>query len=334
MPKEDVEGNRELETQDNNNDVNNNEVDESDALSVFEEGLKAMDTEEESQQDNLEEEVSEGEEPEEELESEDEDSEPEEDVEEEVEEDEKYEDIPETQVTAARMLGLSDEQIVDLAENKPDVLEKMAKNFKKDSLEKPDEPPAPEKPEVPEPELLKHMEMDLEDMDPSTAKAMSQMLQAHNSLIDKHNDLLQKSSEIDKLKGDISSRDAQEFNNRIDKVFDDLSENLPEVGNSRFLDDGSVKLRQEIYAHAAVLQNLKGMSVPESIEEAAFMWKMAQTDLDELEKKASSNLKKKLNKNKKRMSPRPGGRKTKPKEQSPREEAEDTLSKGMEDLLD
>lgn len=335
MADNELKGNDKADDQNVNNEENT-------AYSVFEEGLKGLDEEvieEDSQQED-----SEGEEPEDELDlgSDDEESEEEpEGDEEELEEKpeseddgEEYEPIPDDQVTAARMLGLSDEQIVSLAEENPSVLERMAWNYQRDKLEQDKRvPEKPEpKPEKPKPELLEHVEMDLNDMDPDMSKVVSQMLSAHNKLIDKHNDLLKNQSRVDEISEQLESKSTEDFNRSIDRMFDDLSENLPEVGNSRAMDAENAKLRQELFGMASILQNTRGLELQDAIEEAGFMWKMSQTDLDQLEEKVTKELKKKLNKNKKRMTPRPGGKKTTKKYDSPREAAVDTLAKGMEEM--
>jgi len=334
MLSDEVNGNEVVE--DNVEDVDGNVSDEGSkeesAFDIFNQGLKDMDD------DNQQEESdgnSEGEELDEKPAGDDKELEdaPKEDSEESSED--EYE-IPDDQTDAARLLGLTDEQIVKLAEDNPDVLKKMAANYKRDSLEEPvkSEEPKTEPVEKKEPELEKHMEMDFDDMDPDMAKVMSKIVSAHNRLIDKHNEEVKKNVRIDELSEAIKARDIQDFNNSVDKMFDGLSDNMPEIGNSRELDVETTKLRQELFGIANVIQKTRGLSLNDAIDDAAFMWKMAQTDLDELEKKVSSKLKVKLIKNKKRMTSRPGGKKTEQKFETSRDAAKDELSKGMEELLD
>ena len=245
-------------------------------------------------------------------------------------------DIPVEQVDIARKMGFTDEQIVDFAENHPTILTNMVDNFnKKERITE-------AKPEVVEPivkreskevPLVEHVKVDTADMDSDMAKVVDVMLTAHNSLIDKHNDLLKKSGRIDEITKILESNEVNSFNVRVDTAFDSLAEHLPEVGLSSDLTPDNSNLRLEIFALANALSKTRGITLEKGIDEAAYMWKTSQLDVDELEKKATTTLKRKLNKNKTRMTARPGGKKT-VKRVSPREDAEQTLKDGMDKLME
>ena len=249
--------------------------------------------------------------------------------------DEDYEPIPDDQVRVARELGFTDDEIVKLAEDSPGVLEKLVRISPREDIRQDNLEPNVEPEEKEEVQLLEHVEIpELSDMDPEMAKVVSKMLEAHNSLIDKHNELLKKTGEIDEISQEIKQRDLQEFNRRIDSMFDSLEQHVPEVGNSQALTEDSAALRMELFGVAQAIQRVRGISQADALEEAAYQWKMAQIDLEEIEKKAAAGLKKKLNKQKKRMSPRPGGKKSSKKFSSSKDEAVATLEEGMGKLLE
>jgi len=326
------------ENKDQNQEIENNDEVQA-AKDVFDEKFQELEIDEPELEEEEVEEENEGDEdnqlePEPDK-SEDEESEEEVESEEEASEegDEDYEYIPEEQVRVARSIGLSDEEIVNLS---PETLEKMVERHRKEVSSSPREVDEKVEPKVDEKKdeipLLDPMDYDVSELDPDMQKFAKMMLDHTNKLTAERNDMAQRLNGIDEVKQEIQNRDTRDFNRRIDGIFDELSENLPEVGNSTALDGDSQKIRNELFGIATSLMNTRGISHTEAINEAAFMWKMAQVDLDDLEKKATEGLKRKLNKQKKRMTPRPGGRKTKKKFKSKEAEALDTLEKGLESV--
>lgn len=249
-------------------------------------------------------------------------------------EDDEYEDIPQDQVDVARSLGYSDDQIVQLAESNPRVLEDMVKlhtarqavpsqgEVKRDTQE-----PKPA-------EKLEHVNIPgLDKMPAESQAALTAMLQAHNAMIDKLNAQNEQLAKVQETETKKTVEEQAAYERKIDSYFDSISEHLPEVGKGN-VDQSQQLARQEIYGIAYMLQQTRGVDLDTALDEASYMWGLSKYDLDDLEKQAEERVREKLNKNKKRFTPRPGGQKTNKKYRNMDEEALDILGKGLDGLFE
>lgn len=273
------------------------------------------------------------------LESEDSDSEKESDGEKKAETDDSHKGekdlIPQEQVDIARKLGWSDERIIKTAEDTPEELKKMV-----ELLSKPD-PTQRELPkvEVPKEEKkvtpkLDHIKLDdLGELEPESAKAVSVILKAHNSLIDRTNKQTEQLESLGEQTSTIEKRSQDEAMGKIDSFFDTASEHLPELGKVGSLTPDQSKARTEVYGIATIFQRTRGVSERQALEDATYLFGLGKIDLDTIEQEAENRVKEKLNKQKKKMSPRPGGKKKVEKPEIGRDAALDHLSQGMKEIL-
>lgn len=246
----------------------------------------------------------------------------------------EYEDIPDEQVDIARQLGYSDEDIVQLAERSPQVLENMVKRFEAKSRDaapeevrsqggkEPDVTPK-EKVESPKP-------FELDGLD----KLPAEMQEVLSPLVDR---IRSQDAELNEIKGHNESQaqeKAAEHNRKIDTFFDGVAQDLPDVGNSDRLTEAQATNRQEIYGMAAVLQQFRGMNEEAALHEASYMWALSKYDVEGLEKQAEEKVREGLNKSKKRFSPRPGGQKQTKKFKNADEAALHTLKEGLDSVFE
>lgn len=250
---------------------------------------------------------------------------------------EELEPIPQNQVDIARKLGFSDEDIRKLAEDAPDRLERMEQLYTEPSLPQRETPKVDvqkDKVEKREPPKLDHIKIDdLGDLEPESAKIVSKILETTNTIIDSNNELRQTVSKLGEHAESIDTKEKVEAGQRIDNFFDESTEFIPEVGTTSTLTPSQARVRSEVYGMAVVLQNTRGISEKEAMGEAANLWALSKVDLNKIDAEAEERVKEKLNKNKKRMSPKPGGKKKEQKEKLGKDAALDHLSKQMKEML-
>lgn len=240
--------------------------------------------------------------------------------------------IPKEQVDIARSLGYSDDEIVKTAEEHPERLVNMVRMYSKPTeTQRELKEVVAEKKEIPK---LDHMKIDnLDELEPESANVIKSILKAHNSLIDHTNEQEERLASLGERATTVEERDKTEAVNKIDAFFDEVSEDLPELGKAETLTHNQVKTRREVYGIAAVMQNTRGISERKALEEAVAMCSMSKVDLDEITKGAEEKVKEKLNKQKTKMSPRPGGKKKVEKPELGKDAAIDFLSSGMKEIL-
>lgn len=250
------------------------------------------------------------------------------------EEEEETEPIPQDQVDIARSLGFKDDDIVKMANDSPERLEKMVELYSKPApLPKTEEKVERQKEEIKETPQLKHLKLDdLGDLDPDTAKAVSAILQAHNESIDSRNDLVKELDGLKKHNETTAQGEIRNENERVDRYFDSVMDDVPELGTSNSLTDEQKNTRLEVYGLAAVLRQSRNLGESAALEEATYLYSLSKMDLETLEKEAEQRVKEKITKQKKRMSPRPSGKKTKDKEEKGDKAALETLTEGMREL--
>ena len=249
-------------------------------------------------------------------------------------EEDETEPIPQDQVDIARHLGFSDEEIVKMAESSPGRLERMVGLYSKPEPRQEAEQKVSVKPEIKETPKLDHLKLeDLGDLDPETAKALSEVLKSHNSLVDDRN---KQSEELDTIRQEREQFSKQSTTNetsRVDNYFDSVVEDVPELGESTSLTGEQINSRKEIYGMSVVLQQSRGLSPEHALEEATYWFSMSKVNLDDLKNSAEERVKEKINKNKKRMSPRPSNKISKKKEERGPKAALDVLEEGMKELF-
>jgi len=319
-----------------NEDVKEEQDDRS-ALDVLTEGMNDLFEEKpKEEQEELKDEDKE-----QQLESEDSDAEKVSDGEKKVAADDSHEDkvetvpIPQNQVDIARKLGYSDEEIIKTAEDHPERLENMVKLYSEPSLSQREMPKVEvQKEEKKETPKLDHIKIDdLGDLEPESAKAVSAILKAHNALIDHTNKQAESLDRLGEQTAGIERKGQEEAVGKIDAFFDDASEHLPELGKVGSLTVDQAKARTEVYGIANIFQNTRGVSERKALEDATYLFGLGKIDLDTVEKEAEERVKEKLNKQKKKMSPKPGGKKKVEKPEYGKDAALDTLSQGMKEIF-
>lgn len=245
------------------------------------------------------------------------------------------EPIPQKQVDIARKLGYSDEEIIKTAEDHPERLENMERFYSEPDLAQRELPKVEvqkeEKKEVPK---LDHIVLeDLGELDPESAKVVSTLLKAHNSLIDTTNKQADTLQRLGEQAAGVEKRNQEEVIGKIDAFFDEASEHLPELGKVGTLTPDQVKVRTEIYGIASIFKNSRRVSETQALEDATCLYGLGKVDLETIEKEAEEKVKEKLNKQKKKMSPRPGGKKKVEKPEYGKEAAIDVLDTGMKEIF-
>ena len=250
--------------------------------------------------------------------------------------DEEVEPIPEAQVDIARKLGYGDDEIIKLAETSPERLEKMVELYSKPDLSQREtqQVVVPKKEEVKETPKLDHLSIDdFEELEPESAKIVKKILEKTNAIVDRNNELEQKVGKLGEHALTIEERNQAEANRKIDNYFDESSEFVTEVGLAKSLTPSQVAARNEIYGMSVVLQNSRGISETEALNEATYLFGLNKMKIEDIEKQAEERVKEKLNKQKKKMSPRPGGKKTVKTETKGREAAVQQLSEGLKEIF-
>lgn len=242
------------------------------------------------------------------------------------------EDIPEDLVLAGRTAGLSDKKIIELAENHPEVLEVLAEQRKQILAASVQSEPEPE-PKVKEPEkperLGKLSLSDLklgEDVDESTKSALQKIVERTNVIVDKHNAQSEELAGIRQQNLTAAEKQQIDYDNRVDGFFDSV-EDCP-VGKSKTLTEAQLNARLEIHEIAKALSR-GGGTLEQCLEKAvkAYNGMYGSSESD-----AETNLRRKLNKTKKKFSPRPGGQKTAKKFRNEQEEVMDAFDSKAQEL--
>jgi len=225
----------------------------------------------------------------------------------------EYEDIPDHLIEAGRAHGFTDETIIGLAENQPEVLEALAgtyQNYQAAVAQREEKPQEPEKKveEAKAPEKLEHITLgDVSDFEPAAQETLKTFATTQNKLIDQLNMANEKLNTVDKQAAETQRGRQQDFDRRIDNFFDQVKD-IPQFGNTASLTPAQIKARQEAYGMADVFAR-SGGTLEENLSKATKAYK----GLYDTGESSETTLRRKLDKNKKRFSARPGGQKTKPK---------------------
>lgn len=220
----------------------------------------------------------------------------------------EYEDIPDDLVAIGRKHNLSDEQIVKLSEETPEVLEALAAAELK----------------------LAALPQDEKKEDTQKTKTAEDGLDISlDGLDDKSKAIFEKVvSELKEVKGKIAKTEVerqQESDRLIDKVFDSV-ENVPDIGKTKTLTDEQFAIRKGVWGIAASFQHMGGGTTEECLKKAVEAY--ANQD----GKNAEESLRRKVNKSKKRFTARPGGQKSKGPKKSQEERALDVIDEKFDEF--
>jgi hypothetical protein len=269
------------------------------------------------------------EETEEELEEESEQEEEQEEPESEDKEGEE-EDIPEHLVEAGRREGWSDEKIIQYAENDPDVLERLAQLHEQIQAASVQREPEKQELEQKEPEK-KRMEklslegINLEEVDEGVKGILQKLVERDNSRTDEFNAISDKMEGYEQQTVSLAEQRQREYDSRVDGFFDGL-EDFPDVGKTVNLSDINVSARLEIHEIAKALSK-GGGTLEQCLDKAVKAYKGMYG-----REAAEQTLRRKLDKSKKKFTPRPGGQKTSKKFTTEKEAVEDALSKKLDEF--
>lgn len=178
-------------------------------------------------------------------------------------------EIDQTLVEAGRSVGMTDEQIIDMATDNPKALEALA-----DAVTKSDNSDASQsekgnkdgktekKPD--EKNGNTDEELDLEGLDPAVAKAVKLLMDKNKKLEEQ----VTKSSQEDKAKQEEAIQAA------INQDFDGMTEAFPVLGSSTTMTQAQFKLRESVLNEALALNSLPsskraGLTWPDCMKQAA-----------------------------------------------------------------
>lgn len=256
----------------------------------------------------------------------------------ESEDNEKYEDIPDNLIAAGREYGFDDEEIVDLAENNPRYLEKLARAYEDVQTAKAQRvqpkqefvqtEAEPEEKVIPKLDYLNVG--DLSELDSSTRSFIEKLVASDKQKTDMINQAMEQINSLDEYRLSAEQREEIDFSRRLDNYFDKV-DGCPELGNSANLNQSQRVLRQRLYGFAAIMQETGHESLEDALGNAVAMHR----GLNNSEDRAEANVIKKINKTKKKFSPRPGGQKTTKKYKDDEEKVLDRMTEvGREMGLD
>ncbi len=240
-----------------------------------------------------------------------------------------YVTVPDELVIAGRSAGLADKKIVDLFENEPEVLNALA-NYREQLLtvSRPEvkrEQETAQESSIAKPEKIGYLTMDdadLTSMDESTRRAFKTMLDGQNAAIDRLNNANEELFTLRQAQTEREQQSKDDFSRRIDTFFDNAKDDA--LGSTVALSNTQAQARKEVYNIAAALTNANGIPVESNLDKAI---KAYHGIYGNMESRAEDSLRRKLNANKKKFSPRPGGQKRARKFKSD----EDRVMTAMED---
>ena len=218
--------------------------------------------------------------------------------------------IPDNLVIAGRSAGLADKKIVELFENEPEVLDALA-NYREQMLSasqpRDREQETVQSDSIAKPEKIGRVTMDEEDltnMDESTRRVFKTMLEGQNALADKLDSANEELFSINRDRVEREAKSKSDFTRKIDGFFDNTKDAM--LGNSSAMTGSQAQARKEVYAIAAALTNANGNAVENNLDKAVRAYHGIYGDTNKV---AEDTLRRKLNANKTKFSPRPGGQK-------------------------
>jgi len=242
------------------------------------------------------------------------------------------EPVPQEHITIGRRFGWSDDKIIKMSEEHPDILEDMGRLVGQQNqppVEQKVAPAATQKQEVKE---IEKVELDLDKLKESygedVVNAMARIVSNNNALVDRVNALR---GQVDGQTEANRAAQAQKEHQEANEVFDELTETfevfgktdeLPKLPDGRYdVNSPAVKARSEVYDVALAFKN-SGMGWSRSLKEATRWYKG-----EHVEKSLQRKIIKDLNARKKKFSPRPTDKKTKQIFKSREDEGVDLIRK-------
>jgi hypothetical protein len=221
-----------------------------------------------------------------------------------VEDGTKETSIPQYLKDAGLAAGLDEATVQDLATNDLDRLKDLgmaylSSKFRADRSVTEDK--APERVEETPPEQMGHVSVQVpENADANTKSLIEALVMTQNKMIDAFNGDRQKVFELERKTVTRDSQTQAEFDARIDGFFDKQAADIPKLGLTKTLGPDNIAARQEVYAIARVL---KGATLEDRLEKATQAY-------NGMNGNAEASLRRKLDKQKTRFSPRPTGQKS------------------------
>lgn len=227
---------------------------------------------------------------------------------EEKKEEEEFEEIPERLVRSGKTYGWSDEKIIKMAEEDPDLLEHLAdaQDLRKEKRTPKGEDKGQDEAEVKYDEFK--FDIDQDEVDPRFAEFVEKVTGEINRT----------RKQGAELQAKLERQSIGQHDRYVDKYFDGRAEDLPELGNLKTLTDDQKGLRREVYGVADALGKSRQLDIEDALDEAVKLYKVD-------EKTAADKLVTKLNKRKAKFSPRPTRKQSRRKFASKEEEAEYTM---------
>lgn len=182
---------------------------------------------------------------------------------------EQGEEIDQKLVTAAHSVGMTDEEIVNMATDNPKALEALADAVNKSENSNASESDKDNKDDDNGKKSDKEdgdtgEEMDLDNLDPEVAKVVGPLLKQIEALEKKVNDSSQQDEE----------RRAEEIQVAINQDFDNMTEAFPVLGDTKGMTNAQFKLRESVLDEALAINALpsskrNAVSWPDCLTQAA-----------------------------------------------------------------
>jgi hypothetical protein len=215
---------------------------------------------------------------------------------------EEYEEIPQYLIDAGRRANIADDEIVEIAEKHPEVLEALARSHESRGYQPLKEQPKAQ--DEPKRTPLKGYEpLKLELSEDEREEFGEQATGVIDSLVKRVNELGEKVHEQGSVTQSFQKESTNQKIQQIDTVFDELSKEIPALGKASSLTDEQKANRIFAFNSArASIQAYGDMPIREALAKGANALRGQQTET-EVKKKLIRDL----DKNKKRFSPRPRG---------------------------
>ncbi len=230
------------------------------------------------------------------------------------------EEIDPVLVTAARNAGLTDEDIIELAETKPAVLQAIAKadaearsSIAKKAPAQTEVAKTEEKASTKKMTPLEHLNFNTVflDLPEGVGEMLDDIKTRFNTVVDETNDLRKKVGDHGQDLTSVKASEQAAMIQRIDGFFDSVSEEMPVFGKTDSLTQEQVDARIEAYSVAEAMQKQHGTNLLDGLKTGVNALKGKRS-----ETKLKAKLIKDLSKNSKRMTARPGSKKKSVKHKS------------------
>lgn len=245
------------------------------------------------------------------------------------EDSDEFEEIPQRLIDAGKRRGYSDEKIVQLAEQNPEVLEDLAElqELLSDTGDDIPEVKASQEQSEKEPEKPKdvekiRIETDLLEAGEDVKNVIKKLEKGYNSMVDRVNELQSTQAQQNESLSSFSQQQADEYVRRVDSFFDQAAKDYPQLGETKNLSLENKEFRQKVHDDAVALAQ-NGRKFGEALEFVLNAHKGQES-----EKTVKKKIANDLERRQKKFSARPSHRKTPAKPQS----AQDSALKAIEEI--